>query len=101
MKKFLSWSSKPKNNKVKELEIYSDLYISPQIDIDLQVLVEDGTVFNFQIDLFKLLSLQVMKSRECDHAGFTFILKILFFEISYMKYDTRHWDEDSEDWCKY
>ena len=52
---------------------------------------EKTTIFNFQ----------VIFDRNCDHAGFRFVLNLFGFNICYNHLDCRHWDNDTDDWCKY
>lgn len=45
---------------------------------------DEGPYFNFKIEW----------SRNCDHAGFVFLLEIHKFMFDFKIYDDRHWDYD-------
>jgi len=48
-----------------------------------------------------MVELFINKSKDCDHAGTRFTIMLFGLELSYTKYDTRHWDDKTNDWCKY
>lgn len=89
------------NNKSRELQIYKSLYLSPQIEFDINLSQDDENIFHFYINLFYVLQFNVKKNKESDHAGFHFCLNILGLNIDYKHVDTRHWNYDNNDWEKY
>lgn len=49
-----------------------------------------------------IFSLSFDYTTKQDHAGINFniqLLKLIYFDINF--YDFRHWDDDTNDWCKY
>lgn len=103
MKTLYYWSQAPKGNKAKELQIYTSLYLKPEIDFNLNLSRSkyDTNIFNFTAGLFGLLEFRINKNKESDHAGLTIQLNLFGLNTDYTHYDIRHWDYDKEDWCKY
>jgi len=92
------WISKPILNKVKEIQINLNLYLTPEIDFKIDLSQYDKNVFNFIINLFGLFYFQICKTKETDHAGLWIEFDIFGIEFNYRKYDTKHWDYDKETW---
>jgi hypothetical protein len=57
---------------------------------------EIQTWFNFPV-----IGFSIVKSIHCNHAGFTFEIKPLFFELQLSIYDGRHWDYGNNRWEEY
>jgi len=94
VKTFYAYSSKPLNNKVKEFQIM--LYFCPQLILEFYVNIKEGDLIS--IDLFNLIKLDILNTKEIDHAGFSICLMLFGLEIAFSKYDTRHWDYDNNKW---
>lgn len=101
MKTIYYWSKKPKENKAKELQIYTSLYLTPEINFNLNLSQQDTNIFNFDIRLFGLLNLLICKDKKSDHAGLRIELNLFGLNTNYTHYDTRHWDYENDAWCKY
>jgi hypothetical protein len=101
MKTIYYWTQKPKENKAKELQIYTSLYLKPEIYFNLNLSQQDTNIFNFDIELFGLLNFLICKDKKSDHAGLRIELNIFGLNINYIHYDIRHWDDENDTWCKY
>ncbi len=75
-------------NKVSEIQIF---YLF-NINLILQFNVE---LTSFDINLFRVIRIELCKNAECDHAGLYFELNLFGLEILYSRYDTRHWDHEN------
>ena len=96
------WGSKPINNRVKEIQLNLCLYLKPELNFKIDLSKDyDTNIFNFDIDIFGLLELNISKNKKQDHAGFWFRFSIFGLDFSYRKYDIRHWDYDNDCWEKY
>ncbi len=40
-------------------------------------------------------------NRNCDHAGLTLNLEVLWFMFNFTIYDVRHWDDENNKWVEY
>jgi len=70
-------------------------------DFNIKVL-DDTHYFGLYFTLFgSLLNFNIDWTRRRDHAGFNFDFNLLWLLIHITIYDTRHWDDENEDWCKY
>lgn len=70
-------------------------------NFDIKIL-DNTRYFGIYITLFgDLFNVGLDWTRRTDHAGFTFDVSLLWLIIHTTIYDTRHWDYDKEDWCKY
>jgi hypothetical protein len=70
-------------------------------DFSVKVL-DDTRYFGIYFTLFgSLLNINIDWTRKTDHAGFNFDFNLLWLLIHATVYDTRHWDHEKEDWCKY
>ena len=92
------WSSKPKNNKAKELQLNLYLWFKPTIDFKIDLSQYDTNIFKFDLDLFGVLKLWVSKNKKTDHAGFRFNLNLLGLDFDYSYYDTRNWNYYNNSW---
>ena len=97
---YLCMSKKSIKNKMKEFQICLYLYLSPVLNFNID-LTQDFDLFNIEINIFNLFKLSIVKTKECDHAGFTADLNIFGLEFIYTKYDIRHWDNENDDWYIY
>ena len=75
-------------NKVSEVQIYYLFTIGFILEFTLNP-------SSFGFNLFHIVSLDITKTSECDHAGIYFELNLFGLNILLSKYDTRHWDEDN------
>lgn len=64
-------------------------------------ILSDRHYFCFRFNLLELINFNLQWSRKSDHAGFCFGLTILGLYFGAITYDTRHWDDENECWCKY
>jgi len=103
MKTLYYWTQKPKENKSKELQIYTSLYLVPEINFNLNLTQseDDTNIFNFNIGLFGLFDFRINKDKNSDHAGLTIELNLFGLNTIYTHYDTRHWDYENDTWCVY
>jgi hypothetical protein len=102
-KTFYLWYQKvPINNKSREFQIFSSLYLSPQIEFDIDLSQDDDVnIFHFRINLLYLFQINITKNKKTDHAGFSFNVNIFGLNFNYKHYDIRHWNYDNDDWEKY
>lgn len=103
MKTLYYWSQKPKGNKAKELQIYTSLYLTPKLEfiLNLSQSEYDTNIFNFVINIFGLFEFNINKNKNSDHAGLRIELNLFGLVIDYNHYDIRHWNDETDDWCKY
>lgn len=95
------WTSKPINNKAKEVQINLYLNIYPTIKFLIDLDQYDTNIFDLNIELFGLFSFQICKTKKTDHAGFWFNMSILGLDFTYRTYDTRHWNYENDTWEVY
>jgi hypothetical protein len=101
MKTLYYWGQKlPINNKSKEVQIYTSLYLRAKIEFDIELSPSEDT-YHLYFNLFNLFELNIIKNDKTDHAGFHFSLNILGLNFDYNHYDIRHWNYDNDDWEKY
>ena len=63
------------------------------------VLFDDARYIGLYLNLFgSFLDFKLDWTRRRDHAGFRFIFSLLWFNIDLSTYDSRHWDDDKEQW---
>lgn len=87
--------------KCTEFEIYFHFEFEWSFLFNIKRNLSDDILFLFNINLFNMVELFINKSKDCDHAGTRFTIMLFGLELSYTKYDTRHWDDKTNDWCKY
>jgi hypothetical protein len=101
MKNIHCWISNIKNNKFKEFQIYFHFEFVPEIFCNIALPRSYNKEYVLNIDFVNLLGINVSKNYKTDHAGFRFVLNLLGLNICYSHIDSRHWDDDNDDWCKY
>ncbi len=94
-RKFKRW-----NNKAYCLQFDIDKFHIGGIDVNFCFLSYMGW-FNFNINIFGLLSFWIRWSRKCDHAGFNLEIFLFGLRFHFNIYDCRHWDDETNDWEKY
>lgn len=103
MKTLYYWSQKPKENKAKELQIYTSLYLTPKLEfiLNLSQSEYDTNIFNFNINIFGLFGFNIDKNKKTDHAGLSIELNLFGLVSYYNHYDIRHWNDENDTWEVY
>lgn len=101
MKNLFVWVSKLKKNKCEEFQIYFYFQILPEIYFNIALPRKYNKEYLLNVDFLNILGLNISKNYKTDHAGFRFTINIFGLYICYNHIDCRHWDDDSDDWCKY
>jgi hypothetical protein len=101
MKNLFCWVSNVKKNKFKEFEIYLNFEILFEIFFNIALPREYNKEYVLNVDFLNILGLYISKNYKTDHAGFRFTINLFGLHICYSHIDSRHWDEDNNDWCKY
>ncbi len=78
--------------KMFEIQFYLCKMYFDGLDLSINILKENS-YFRFYLDLY-LFKLDVDFSRRCDHHGISLNLSLLNLNFDFTKYDTRHWDDE-------
>jgi hypothetical protein len=83
-------------NEIKfgEIQIYYQFYFAFMLNFNIE-LNNDKPLFN--LNFFNILSIDLCKTINCDHAGIFLEINILGLNILWSEYDTRHYDHDKEE----
>lgn len=103
MKKIFTYYKKLSKFKNFEFEFYKyRLSLFNYGMIIFKLFSDDSILLYAKLNIFgNLLDLDLMINKKTDHAGFKFNLTIFGFNISFIIYDTRHWDNINNKWCLY
>jgi len=68
------------------------------LDFSIQAFT-DTKYFRFYLDLY-IFKIDLDISRRCHHQGIRFNLSLFNVNFDFSKYDTRHWDDELNDYEK-
>jgi hypothetical protein len=101
MKNLCVWVSKLKKYKFKEFQIYFSFNSSPEIFFNIALPRKYNQEYILNVDILNIFGLCISKNYKADYAGFRVTINIFGLNICYSYLDSRHWDDDTDDWCKY
>ena len=82
--------------KMFEIQFYLCKMYLDGLDFSIQILKEK-TYFQLYLDLY-ILKLDLDFSRRCDHQGIRLNFSLFNVNFEFSKYDTRHWDDELNDY---
>ena len=89
-----------KLSEFKTLEIQFYLCQMYFMGIDFSInLFSENKYFQFYLDLY-IFKIDLDISRRCHHQGIRFNLSLFNVNFDFSKYDTRHWDDELNDYEK-
>lgn len=98
MKTFHYYTSKIKNNKYWESQLFFDKECF-HFNFDVSFSIDNKIMMTklFDINIFGLIELSIHNTKECHHAGTILRLGLfgLGYELSHI--DSRHWDDETEE----
>jgi len=85
----------PKRFKVTEIQLSLLFKLIPVINFNIDMSIRYPIL---DINFLGLISLNIYKSTEEDHAGFYINLNLFGLDIDLNYHDVRHWDYDKDNW---
>lgn len=75
-------------------------YLGDFMGIDFSInLFSENKYFQFYLDLY-IFKIDLDISRRCHHQGIRFNISLFNVNFDFSKYDTRHWDDELNDYEK-
>lgn len=100
MKKLISYYKKISKYKNLEFELYkTKISFYNYFSFITKILSDDSIILYFKLNILgDIFDFDLMFNKHTDHAGFKFNLTLFGFNLSFIIYDCRHWDDENNNW---